>query len=49
MKKVIDRGKRSKTLSEVYLPKPVSTDLTKNPDSVLTNPIEKDGVRTWSI
>ena len=30
------------------LPKPVSTDLTK-PYSVLTNPIGKDGVWSWSI
>ena len=30
-----------------HLPKPVSTDLTIKPDSVLTNPIGKDGVRSW--
>ena len=28
--------------NNVHLPKPVSTDLTIKPDSVLTNPIEKD-------
>ena len=33
----------------VHLPKPVSTDLTLKPDSVLTNPIGKDGVRSWSM
>ena len=31
--------------TSVHLPKPVSTDLTK-PDSVLTNPIGKDGVQS---
>ena len=35
--------------TSVHLPKPVSTDLTIKPDSVLTNPIGKDGVRSWSI
>ena len=35
--------------TSVHLPKPVSTDLTIKPDSVLTNPIEKDGVRSWSM
>ena len=30
----------------VHLPEPVSTDLSIKPDSVLTNPIGKDGVRT---
>ena len=34
--------------TSVHLPKPVSTDLTIKPDSVLTNPIGKDGVRSWS-
>ena len=29
--------------ASVHLPKPVSTDLTIKPDSVLTNPIEKMG------
>ena len=29
--------------TSVHLPKPVSTDLTIKPDSVLTNPIGKDG------
>ena len=29
--------------TSVYLPKPVSTDLTIKPDLVLTNPIGKDG------
>ena len=31
--------------TSVHLPKPVSIDLTIKPHSVLTNPIEKDGVR----
>ena len=30
--------------TSIQLPKPVSTDLTIKPDSVLTNPIGKDGV-----
>ena len=34
--------------TSVHLPKPVSTDLTINLDSVLTNPIGKDGVPSWS-
>ena len=33
----------------IHLTKPVSTDLTLKPDSVLVNPIEKDGVRSWSM
>ena len=44
MKKVIDRGKRSKTLitasTSIHLPKPVSF-------LVLTNPLGKDGVQGW--
>ena len=35
--------------TSVHLPKPVSTNLTINPDSVLTNPIGKDGVQSWSM
>ena len=35
--------------TSVHLPKPVSTDLTIKPDSVLTNPIGKDGARSWSM
>ena len=35
--------------TSVHLPKPVSTDLTIKPESVLTNPIGKDGVQSWSI
>ena len=35
--------------TSIHLPKTVSTDLTINPDSVLTNPIGKDGVRSWSM
>ena len=35
--------------TSVHLPKPVSTDLRIKPDSVLTNPIGKDGVRSWSM
>ena len=35
--------------TSVHLPKPVSTDLTIRPDSVLTNPIGKDGVQSWSM
>ena len=34
-------------ITSVHLPKPVSTDLTIMPDSVLTNPVGKDGVRSW--
>ena len=30
--------------TSAHLPKPVSTDLTIKPDSVLTNPIGKDGM-----
>ena len=33
--------------TSVCLPKPVSTELTIKPDSVLTNPIGKDRVRSW--
>ena len=33
-------------VTSVHLPKPVSTDLTM-PDSVLTNPVGKDGVQSW--
>ena len=33
----------------IHLPKPVSTDLTIKPDSVLTNPIGKDGMPSWSM
>ena len=32
--------------TSIHLPKPVSTDLTIKPDSILTNPIGKDGVQT---
>ena len=35
--------------TSVDLPKPVSTDLTIKPDSVLTNPIGKDGVRILGV
>ena len=31
-------------MTSIHLPKPASTDLTIKPDSVLTNPIGKDGV-----
>ena len=33
--------------TSIHLPKPVSTDLTIKPDSVLTNPIGKDRVQSW--
>ena len=33
--------------TSVHLPEPVSTDLTIKPDSVLTNPVGKDGVQSW--
>ena len=36
-----------KATTSIHFPKPVSTDLTIKPDSVLTNPIGKDGVRSW--
>ena len=32
----------------IYLPKPPSADLTIKSDLVLTNPIGKDGVWSWS-
>ena len=36
--------------TSVHLTKPVSTDdLTIKPDFVSTNPIGKDGVRSWSM
>ena len=35
--------------TSAHLPKPVSTDLTIKLDSVLPNPIGKDGVRNWSM
>ena len=34
-------------ITSVHLPKPVSTNLTIKLDSVLTNPIGKDRVRSW--
>ena len=37
------------SINSVHLPKPVSTDLTTKPHSVLTNTIEKDGVGSWSM
>ena len=39
--------KRITATTSIHLPKPVSTDLTIKPDSVLTNPIRKDGVQSW--
>ena len=33
--------------TSTHLPKPVSTDLIIKPDSILTNPIGKDGMRSW--
>ena len=35
--------------TNAHLPKPVSTNLTIKPESVLTNPIGKDGVQSWSM
>ena len=35
--------------TSVFLPKPVSTNLTVKPDSVLTNTIGKDGLQRWSM
>ena len=35
--------------TNIHLSKPVWTDLTKKLDSVLTNPIGKDGVWDWSM
>ena len=35
--------------TSIHLPKQVLTDLAIKPDSVLTNPIGKDGVRSWSM
>ena len=34
--------------TSAHLPKPISTDLTIKSDSVLTNPIGKDRVPSWS-
>ena len=34
-------------ITSIYLPEPVSTDLTTKSDSVLTNQIRKDGVPGW--
>ena len=46
MKKVIDRGKRSKTLSEV---KPV-INITKNPQSFLEiNPVQKKVLPSYKM
>ena len=36
-------------ITSVHLSNPVSNDLTIKPDSVLTNPVGKDGVRSWSM
>ena len=33
--------------NSIHLPRPVSTDPTIKSDSVLTNPIGKDGVQSW--
>ena len=35
--------------TSVHIPKPVSTDVTIKPDSVLSKPIGKDGVQSWSM
>ena len=35
--------------TSIHIPKSVSTDLSIKPDSVLTNPIRKDGLWSWSI
>ena len=49
---VLESQKRTSTLitatTSLHPPKPVSTDLRK-PGSVLTNPIGKDGVWSWSM
>ena len=37
------------TTTSVHLPKPVSTDLKTKPYSILTNPIGKNGVQSWSM
>ena len=34
-------------ITSVHLPKPVSTNLTITSDSVLTNPIGKEGLQNW--
>ena len=53
LKVICQASETKKTISintnHVHLPKPVSTDLTIMSDSVLTNPIGKDGVRGWSM
>ena len=46
------KGKASTIITattNVHLPKSVSTDLTIKLDSVLTNPIRKDEVQSWSM
>ena len=35
--------------TSVHLPEPALTDLTIKPDPILTNPIGKNGVQSWSI
>ena len=40
---------QSQLTTSVHLPSPISTDLPIKPDSVFTNPIGKDGVRSWSM
>ena len=46
MKKVIDRGKRSKALSEV---KPIES-ISKNPQSFLeTNPVQKEVLLSYKL
>ena len=49
MKKIIYKGLLITTNASINLTKSASTDLTVKSDSVLTNPIGKDGVRSWSM
>ena len=35
--------------TSIHIPKPVSTDLAIKSDSILTNPIGKNGVQSWSM
>ena len=41
--------KRITAITSVHLPKLVSTDVRIKLNSVLINPIGKDGVQSWSI
>ena len=46
---VWESQKRITAITSVHLPKPVSTDVRIKLNSVLINPIGKDGVQSWSM